>query len=161
MLRKTGLLGQQHCQINTSLTFQDERARFDEFFDQVGVRSCTQCNGTPETLNFPLDVAERLAVEGKGQDVDPAAEQGIVRPQKALDRLFDGGYFRHLEVDHQVEAPPERRVDQFRMIGGRQQQSSGRPFINLLQDDGDQAFQFTNVGIVTATFGDGVNFVQQ
>lgn len=74
MLRQAGLLCQKDGQIDAALAFQNQCARFDELFDQIGVRSRAQCNSAPETLEIPLDVAERLAVESEGQDVDPAAE---------------------------------------------------------------------------------------
>ncbi len=99
--------------------------------------------------------------ECKHQDVDPTGKEGVVRPQEALDGFLDALLIGRLELDHQVEAAPQRRIDQFRVVGGRQQYAAGGPFIDLLQDYSDKALEFAHVGVVAAPLGDGINLVQQ
>ena len=42
MLGQTGLLCQQHGQIDAGLPIQDERTRFDELFNEIGIRCGAQ-----------------------------------------------------------------------------------------------------------------------
>ena len=99
--------------------------------------------------------------ERKHKDVDPPAKKGVVRPQEALDGFLDGLFIGRLKLNHQIEATPQRRIDKLRVVGGRQQYAASGPFIDLLKDHRDQALEFAHIAVVAASFGDGVDLVQQ
>ena len=161
MLRQARLLCQQHCHVDAALPIQREGACLDEFFDQVGIRRCPQRHCTPKALYLALDVAKGLSAKRESQNLDPATEQGKVRPQEALDGFFDRRRRWHLEFHNQIEPSPQCWIDQLWVIGGSQQQSRCRPLVNLLQDHGHQPLEFTDVRVIAAAFGDCIDLVQQ
>src|SRR5262249_898623 len=67
----------------------------------------------------------------------------------------------HSELNDGFESSPDRGVEQFLVVGCRDQKALSRPVVNLLQKHCYETLQFADFGIVIAPFGDSVELVKQ
>ena len=74
-----------------------------------------------------------------------------------LDRLR----FRQGELDYDLEPPPYGRIEEFRMVRRRQEQTTRRPFVDLLEQHGDQAFQLSDLAAIVPALRHRVELIQE
>jgi len=74
--------------------------------------------------------------------------------------LASGSLVRHGKGDHQVESPPNSRIEKGRVIRCCNQKRRWRPVVNLKQNR-DKAFELTDLCRVVASLGEGVKLVYQ
>ena len=116
--------------------------------------AATQC------VYAALDIRERLPLQAGGQYIDPRLKQFQVVAEKSLDGHGNRRCIWRIKFEDQIETSPQGWINQFRVIGGSQQKPAVWPLIDFLQHYSDQAFQFADIGLITASLGDGVDLIK-
>lgn len=113
------------CQFNGEI----EAFSFTELFlalidgraNQLFNLGCLQGMAAAQRVNAAFNVGKRLSLEASSQNLDPRLECFLIVTEEAFDRYTNGCGIWRVEFDNHIEAPPERGVDQFRVVSGCQQ----------------------------------------